>query len=127
MAPYASFLLLAALCIGTAHSLQCYTCVAATSNSNCKTATTCSATQGYCETIVGSATFLGVTATSITKSCAATCTATGGSALGMASAYTSCCTSDLCNVSGANSIKSGSAAIFLVMGTILMLISSSLI
>ncbi|XP_077346655.1 lymphocyte antigen 6E-like [Lithobates pipiens] len=125
MAAQASILLLAALCIGTAYSLSCYTCTAATSNSNCQTATTCPASATYCETIVGSATLLGVSATSITKSCAASCTASSGSALGVASASTTCCTTDLCNISGAISIKSSYSVIVLVMGTLVMLISSS--
>ncbi|PIO25117.1 Lymphocyte antigen 6E [Aquarana catesbeiana] len=127
MAAQASILLLAALCIGTAYSLQCYTCVSATSNSNCMTPTTCLSTEGYCETSVGTATLLGVTATSITKSCAASCTASSGSVLGVGSGSTSCCTTDLCNTSGANSIKSSYSIIVLVVGTLVMVIGSSLL
>ncbi|XP_077346657.1 lymphocyte antigen 6E-like [Lithobates pipiens] len=125
MATYASILLLAALCIGTAWSLQCYTCTAATSNSNCQTATNCSSTDIYCQTIVGSVSAFGVSATSITKSCVVSCTATSGSALGVASASTTCCNTDLCNISGAISIKSSYSVIVLVVGTLVMLISGS--
>ncbi|XP_040208073.1 lymphocyte antigen 6E-like [Rana temporaria] len=126
MAAYASFLLLAALCIGTAHSLQCYTCITATSNSNCNTATNCSATQGNCETIVASVSVLGFSTTSITKSCAASCTPTGGSFV-VGSTSVSCCSTDLCNTSGAISIKSSYPAIFLAVGTLVMFISGSLL
>ncbi|XP_040208068.1 lymphocyte antigen 6E-like isoform X1 [Rana temporaria] len=126
MAAYASILLLAALCIGTAYSLQCYTCVAATSNSNCKTATNCTSGLTYCETDVASVSVAGISTTSITKFCSASCTATSLNAY-VGSTSTSCCTTDLCNTSGANSIKSSYAAIFLVMGTLVMFMSGSLL
>ncbi|XP_077346656.1 lymphocyte antigen 6E-like [Lithobates pipiens] len=127
MAAYASILLLAALCIGTAWSLQCYTCTAATSNSNCQTETNCSSTDTYCQTIVATASAYGVSATSISKSCEASCTASSGSALGVASASTTCCNTDLCNTSGAISIKSSYSIIVLVVGTLVMLISGSVL
>ncbi|XP_018430601.1 PREDICTED: lymphocyte antigen 6E-like [Nanorana parkeri] len=126
MAAYASILLLAALCIGTAYSLQCYTCSLQSSNSNCQTATNCASGEIQCETIVGSASAGGYSATVITKSCSSSCTPSTYGTSG-ASASTSCCSTDLCNTSGAISIKSTYSAIFLVLGTIAMLFSSSLL
>ncbi|XP_073488749.1 lymphocyte antigen 6E-like isoform X2 [Aquarana catesbeiana] len=127
MVAQASILLLAALCIGAAYSLQCYTCVSATSNSDCMTATNCTSELNYCQTVIASVSAFGVTGTTITKSCAPTCTSTNGSALGVASGYTSCCATDLCNTSGANSIKSSYSVIVLVVGTLVMVIGSSLL
>ncbi|XP_018430602.1 PREDICTED: prostate stem cell antigen-like [Nanorana parkeri] len=126
MAAYASILLLAALCIGTAYSLQCYTCTAASSNSNCQTATNCTSGLNYCETDVASASAVGISVTTITKFCTSSCTPTSTSYY-VGSTSTSCCSTDLCNTSGAISIKSTYSAIFLVLGTIAMLFSSSLL
>ncbi|XP_077350016.1 lymphocyte antigen 6E-like [Lithobates pipiens] len=126
MAPHASILLLAALCVGSAYSLQCYTCTEQTSNSNCKTATTCPSGNGYCQTAVGTASANGITATVISKTCEASCTPATVTVSGAVGTVT-CCTTDLCNVSGAISIKSGYAAIVLVMGIILMFFSDSLL
>ncbi|KAG8539282.1 hypothetical protein GDO81_021126 [Engystomops pustulosus] len=124
MASYTSLLLVIALCAATAHSLQCYTCTAASSNSNCQTATTCSSGQTYCMTSVGSASVAGISVTSITKTCALSCTPSSAGYL-VASASVSCCTTDLCNTSGSTSIKPGSAAIILALGAILAILKSS--
>ncbi|XP_040208075.1 lymphocyte antigen 6E-like [Rana temporaria] len=126
MAAHTSILLLAALCVGAAHSLQCYTCSYELSNSNCKTATNCSSGSGYCETALVTASAAGISVTAITKNCTETCTPSSSS-IATASISTACCTSDLCNLSGAISIKSSYSAIFLVMGTILMFFSDSLL
>ncbi|XP_072269359.1 lymphocyte antigen 6E-like [Pyxicephalus adspersus] len=126
MAAYTSILLLAALCIGTAYSLQCYTCLGESSNNNCKTPTNCSSGYNYCQTDVSTASAVGITVTSITKQCALSCTATNTN-IYVGSVSTSCCSTDLCNTSGANSIKSSFSAIFLLLGTIVMLISGSLL
>ncbi|XP_073485527.1 lymphocyte antigen 6E-like [Aquarana catesbeiana] len=126
MAAYASILLLAALCIGTAYSLQCYTCVSATSNSNCQTVTNCSSGLNFCQTTLASVSAFGLSTTSITKNCAASCTASGGSFV-VGSTSVSCCSTDLCNTSGAISIKSSYSVIVLVVGTLVMLISGSLL
>ncbi|XP_040208071.1 lymphocyte antigen 6E-like [Rana temporaria] len=126
MAAHTYILLLAALCVGAAYSLQCYTCSYELSNSNCKTATTCPSGSGYCQTDLVTASAAGSSVTVITKNCTATCTPSS-STIATASISTACCTTDLCNVSAAISIKSSYAAIFLVMGTILMFFSDSLL
>ncbi|XP_072269360.1 ly6/PLAUR domain-containing protein 2-like [Pyxicephalus adspersus] len=126
MAAYTSILLLAALCMGTAYSLECYTCANIASSSNCNTKTNCTSGWNYCRTDVTSAS-VGISVTTITKTCALSCTASTASVPGVGSVSTSCCSTDLCNSSGANSIKSSYSAIFLLLGTIVMLISGSLL
>ncbi|XP_077346659.1 lymphocyte antigen 6E-like [Lithobates pipiens] len=124
MAPHASILLLAALFVGSAYSLTCYTCDRQSSYSNCKSAATCLHENSYCQTTVINGSADGVAVTQITKGCVDNCvpstTIVGGD-----SYIVTCCTTDLCNVSGAISIKSGYAAIVLVMGIILMFFSDS--
>ncbi|CAH2286118.1 Hypothetical predicted protein [Pelobates cultripes] len=44
--------LLTALCTGTGFALQCYTCTDQASNTNCMTATNCTAASTYCKTSV---------------------------------------------------------------------------
>ncbi|XP_077346658.1 lymphocyte antigen 6E-like [Lithobates pipiens] len=126
MAAHTYILLLAAICVGAAYSLQCYTCSYETSNSNCKTGTTCPSGSGYCQTDLVTASAAGISVTVISKNCSSSCTPSSSS-VATASTSTACCTTDLCNVSGAISIKSGYAAIVLVMGIILMFFSDSLL
>ncbi|XP_040289282.1 lymphocyte antigen 6E-like [Bufo bufo] len=126
MAAYTSLLLVIALCAATAHSLQCYTCVSATTNANCQTAANCTNGQTYCETSVTSVSVAGISATSITKTCAVSCTPTSGGFI-VGSASVSCCSTDLCNTSGGASIKSSYAAIILALGSILTILKSSVL
>ncbi|KAM4689305.1 lymphocyte antigen 6E-like [Discoglossus pictus] len=120
-----AILLVSALCIGTAYSLSCYTCVGQSSNANCNTVTNCSALlNNYCMTSVSSAGLAGISVTSITKTCAASCTATSGSYV-VASASVSCCSTDLCNTSGAISVKSSYAMLALSVGLLLALLGHS--
>ncbi|KAE8599826.1 hypothetical protein XENTR_v10017344 [Xenopus tropicalis] len=70
MAALCVSLLLAALCIGTAVPLQCYTCVGSATNANCKIPIICSSIHKYCMTVVGSASG----ATAVSKSCMPSCT-----------------------------------------------------
>ncbi|KAM4704903.1 uncharacterized protein WCC33_009714 [Rhinophrynus dorsalis] len=115
MAALKVLLVLTAICIGTAVSLKCYTCTVQSSNSNCMTATNCTAGETYCKTSVVSAGIGSVSATTITKTCASSCTA---SSFGVSVASTSvaCCSTDLCNTSGAYGIKSSYAALALALG-----------
>ncbi|CAJ0960068.1 unnamed protein product [Ranitomeya imitator] len=67
-----------------------------------------------------------ISATSISKSCALACTASS-TGISVASGSTSCCTTDLCNVSGGASIKASSAAIILALGSLLTILRSLVI
>ncbi|XP_040208070.1 ly6/PLAUR domain-containing protein 2-like isoform X3 [Rana temporaria] len=123
MAPHTSILLLAALCVGSAYSLQCYTCKVATRNSNinCETVTTCPSNYNYCQTNSATPVF-GTTA--MTKSCEISCMMSMAGGF-MGSASVSCCSTDLCNTNGGISIRSSYSTIFL--GTLVMLIRRSLL
>ncbi|XP_041422621.1 ly6/PLAUR domain-containing protein 2-like [Xenopus laevis] len=113
-------LLVAALCIGTAVSLQCYTCASVTSNANCMTTTNCSSNNTYCQTSVASALGLSV----INKTCSSSCTSASASFAGFSSSV-SCCSSDLCNVSGSSAVKYSFPALGLSLGFLLVLLRSS--
>ncbi|XP_063309042.1 ly6/PLAUR domain-containing protein 2-like [Pelobates fuscus] len=139
---------LTTLCIGTAMSLQCYTCTGQTSNANCITTTTnCTTGQTYCMTTSASAgvgkilntylyrkactpfqilPFCGISFASITKTCAAGCTAVSAGSSSLVSGSVSCCNTDLCNTSGATSIKSGVTILAVTAGLILALLKNSL-
>ncbi|XP_063780828.1 lymphocyte antigen 6E-like [Pseudophryne corroboree] len=121
MAAYiTSVLLLAALCIGTASSLTCYTCAAQSSNANCLTSqTNCTSGVGYCETSVSYVGIGSLSTSTITKTCAAVCTSVGFNAL-VASTSVSCCSADLCNTSGGSNIKYNFTAIALALGFIFL-------
>ncbi|XP_069588126.1 lymphocyte antigen 6E-like [Ranitomeya imitator] len=126
MAAHTNLLLVIALCAATAYSLKCYVCTTASSNSNCLTEANCTNGETYCQTIVASVGIGAISATSISKSCALTCTASS-SGISVASGSTSCCTTDLCNISGGASIKANSAAIILALGSLLTILSSSVL
>ncbi|OCT77248.1 lymphocyte antigen 6E [Xenopus laevis] len=113
-------LLVAALCIGTAQSLQCYTCLVATSNANCMTPTNCSSTDTSCMTVASSA--FGLTA--IMKSCKSSCSPANTN-LTLVTSSVSCCSSDLCNVSGSSAVKYSFPALGLSLGFLLVLLRSS--
>ncbi|XP_028658678.1 prostate stem cell antigen-like [Erpetoichthys calabaricus] len=83
------------------NALQCYTCDAQGANSKCQSPAACSQTDTSCmttvvNTIAGSLTL----STSITKACAATCSASELS-MGMISTRVTCCATDLCNANSA--------------------------
>ncbi|XP_056378889.1 lymphocyte antigen 6E-like [Hyla sarda] len=105
MAAYTSLLLITALCVGTVHSLTCYTCTSQSSNTNCMTATNCSASETSCMTSVVSRRIGSLTNTTITKSCSSDCVAMGFN-LSIFSVRVTCCRTNLCNTSGSSSIKS---------------------
>ncbi|KAM4603138.1 lymphocyte antigen 6E-like [Discoglossus pictus] len=118
-------LLVTALCIGTAYSLSCYTCTGEISNANCMTATNCTVgMDSYCMTSVASASVVGVSAGSITKECTAFCSPTNIGFLGVSSSV-SCCSTNLCNVSGASSVKTSYAMLVLSVGLLLALVKNS--
>ncbi|XP_056378888.1 lymphocyte antigen 6E-like [Hyla sarda] len=124
MAAYTNLLLIAALCVGTVHSLTCYTCTSQSSNTNCMTATNCSASETSCMTSVVSGGIGSLTAATITKTCSSACVATGTNIVIFSSSVT-CCSTNLCNTSGASSIKSTSTILAAALGAILVLLRSS--
>ncbi|XP_063309041.1 lymphocyte antigen 6E-like [Pelobates fuscus] len=102
-------------------ALQCYTCTGQASNTNCMTATNCTAASTYCKTSVVSGGIGSLSAATISKSCESVCVATSLNVL-VVSTSVSCCSTDLCNTSGATSIKSGYAILALCLGIFLTLI-----
>ncbi|XP_069815881.1 lymphocyte antigen 6E-like [Dendropsophus ebraccatus] len=122
MAAYTSLFLVIALCATTAFSLRCYTCDTQTSNSNCQTATTCGSTAAYCMTTVTSDSKI----TYVAKTCQDVCQTLSASMNGV-TATTTCCSSDLCNTSGGISIKSSYTAIILALGSVLIILKSSVL
>ncbi|XP_044150706.1 lymphocyte antigen 6E-like [Bufo gargarizans] len=126
MAAYTSLLLVIALCAATVYSLRCYTCESQSSNSNCLTETNCTSSATSCLTTVASGSAGGVSATSIIKRCADSCTPLTTTIAGVTATAT-CCSTDLCNYSGSTSIKSSYAAIILALGSILTILKSSVL
>ncbi|XP_053321971.1 lymphocyte antigen 6E-like [Spea bombifrons] len=118
--------LLLSLFIGAALSLKCYTCLSESSNTNCLTETNCSNTESYCQTTVSAVSVAGISASSISKICASSCTPYSAG-LSVASASVSCCSTDLCNKSGATSIKSGFTVLALSLGLVLLLLRDSVL
>ncbi|XP_041422617.1 ly6/PLAUR domain-containing protein 2 [Xenopus laevis] len=113
-------LLVAALCIGTAVPLKCYTCLGVTNNADCMNPTTCSSTDTSCMTVVGSTSG----STAVVKSCAPSCSP-GSSSLAGVSATISCCNTDLCN--GSTAVKYSFPAMVLSLGFLLVLLRSSIL
>ncbi|KAG9470252.1 hypothetical protein GDO78_018475 [Eleutherodactylus coqui] len=126
MATYRSLLLVAALCMDTVYSLRCYTCAAQNSNANCMTATNCSATDNYCMTSVVAGGIVGFPSIRITKACVHNCTSTNDGTI-ITSSNVTCCSTDLCNYSGGASIRSSCAAIILALGSVLIILKSSVL
>ncbi|KAG9465620.1 hypothetical protein GDO78_017984 [Eleutherodactylus coqui] len=124
MAAYTSLLLVIALCAATAHSLKCYTCTQQPTNANCLTETDCKSDETYCQTMVVTAPARGKTA--IIKMCTSSCAPYSGSN-NLGSGSVSCCTTDLCNYSGGASIRSSCAAIILALGSVLIIVKSSVL
>ncbi|XP_069478091.1 toxin S6C6-like isoform X2 [Ambystoma mexicanum] len=112
-------LLTAAVLLGTAHSLQCYTCTAVTNNADCRTTTTCSTEESYCFKIHSTVGEI----TSIFKGCEATCTEVSTSVRGI-STSTNCCSTDLCN--GATSARVSYAMLTLAAGACALLLKAGL-
>ncbi|XP_053569193.1 lymphocyte antigen 6E-like [Bombina bombina] len=89
------------------------------------TAVNCTAgIDSYCKTSVAAAGIGSLSIASITKVCAAVCTPSSLS-LSVASTSVSCCNTDLCNTSGASSVKSSSTILALSVGLFLALLGKS--
>ncbi|XP_069815705.1 lymphocyte antigen 6H, partial [Dendropsophus ebraccatus] len=126
MAAYTSLLLGITLCAATAYSLRCYTCDTELTNTNCLTATNCTSNTTSCQTDLLIIRAGSASVTSITKACAASCSATSYS-LGTNTLSTSCCNTDLCNTSGGAAITSSYTAIILALGSVLTVLWSSVL
>ncbi|NXE54327.1 LY6E protein, partial [Casuarius casuarius] len=87
-----------------ASSLFCYTCENEHSNWNCLKTYKCDDNEKYCMTTYSSAGLGKDTGYRITKKCSADCPETNLN-FGVASISTKCCSTSLCNFSGANSVK----------------------
>uniref|UniRef100_A0A452H3Z6 UPAR/Ly6 domain-containing protein n=1 Tax=Gopherus agassizii TaxID=38772 RepID=A0A452H3Z6_9SAUR len=85
--------------VALSHSLVCFTCKDASSNWGCLASTIFASGENYCVT-----TYLGSRNESISKGCASVCPSSGIN-IGIASASVFCCSSFLCNTSGASSVK----------------------
>nr|DBA23899.1 TPA: hypothetical protein GDO54_011614 [Pyxicephalus adspersus] len=131
MAAYTSVLVLLALCMASAYSLKCYTCVGETSEDNCMTTATCSANQTTCMNAVvnfgsqsnffeGFYIFAG-NISAITKECASSCTPNTFNFGVTGKVF--CCNTDLCNVSGAPSMQ----AMYTILAVALFLLGALLI
>ncbi|XP_067386166.1 lymphocyte antigen 6E-like [Emydura macquarii macquarii] len=97
-------LLTAVLCVERAHSLVCFSCKDESSNWACMTPTTCPSDANYCVTTYLGAGIGGQSGQSISKGCSSICPSAGIN-LGVIAASVSCCSSFLCNISGASSLK----------------------
>ncbi|XP_054023309.1 lymphocyte antigen 6E [Dryobates pubescens] len=104
--------LVLALCTGFAFSLTCFTCKDATSNIHCLSITTCAENEKYCLTSYSTTGYGNNHNQRITKKCSAYCP-TVDLNIGIAGIATSCCESNLCNISGAASVKTSYTVIAL--------------
>ncbi|XP_005235857.1 lymphocyte antigen 6E-like [Falco biarmicus] len=119
-------LLVTALCAERASSLFCYTCDNEHSNWNCLKTYKCEDHEKYCVTTYSSAGFGKDIGHRITKKCSVDCPETNVN-FGMAAYSTKCCSTSLCNFSGANSIKISYAVMFLgVVASLICVIRAGL-
>uniref|UniRef100_A0A8C8RGV6 UPAR/Ly6 domain-containing protein n=1 Tax=Pelusios castaneus TaxID=367368 RepID=A0A8C8RGV6_9SAUR len=96
--------LVALLCLQPAQSLMCFTCNDASSNWACMTPATCPDDANYCVTTYFGASLGQSSGQSISKGCSSVCPSAGIN-IGIAAASVSCCSSSLCNISGASSVR----------------------
>ncbi|XP_009898231.1 lymphocyte antigen 6E [Dryobates pubescens] len=112
MKPFLVALLVTILCAKQAYSLFCYTCDNEHSNWNCLNTYRCEDHEKYCTTTYSSVGLGKDAGHRITKKCSADCPETNVN-FGVAAYSTKCCSTSLCNFSGANSIKISYAAMLL--------------
>ncbi|XP_053251147.1 lymphocyte antigen 6E-like [Podarcis raffonei] len=99
-----AILLAACLCVQRASSLVCWYCEGAESNWGCWRWQICSDSETSCATVYVGAGLAGYSSQSITKGCVPVCPQMGVN-LGFAATSVSCCSSFLCNINGASSVK----------------------
>ncbi|XP_066060079.1 lymphocyte antigen 6E-like [Chamaea fasciata] len=105
-------LLAAVLCAQQASSLFCYTCDNEHSNWNCMRTYKCEDHEKFCTTTYSTVGVGKDMGHRITKKCSADCPETNVN-FGMAAYSTKCCSTSLCNFSGANSVRINYAVILL--------------
>ncbi|NXC35809.1 LY6E protein, partial [Campylorhamphus procurvoides] len=93
-------------------SLTCFSCKDATSNIHCLSPTKCADNEKYCLTTYSTTGTGSDRSQRITKKCSSYCPAIDLN-IGIAGVATSCCESNLCNFSGASSVKTSSTIIAL--------------
>ncbi|KAJ1195872.1 hypothetical protein NDU88_005139 [Pleurodeles waltl] len=111
-------LLAAALLLGTVDSLRCYTCLTQTSNAECLKPADCPTGNFFCETFISKNPH-GVSV--ISKTCQSLCHEASE-----ALSSTTCCKTDLCNESGANSVRISYTVISLAMVVCALLLRAGL-
>ncbi|XP_026571804.1 lymphocyte antigen 6E-like [Pseudonaja textilis] len=99
-----AILLAACLCVDGVFSLVCWSCDNVESNSQCWGMQTCSEGDNYCATTYSGGGIGGYSTQSISKGCVPVCPNVGVD-IGIAAISVHCCSSFLCNISGANSIQ----------------------
>ncbi|XP_053839717.1 lymphocyte antigen 6E-like isoform X1 [Vidua macroura] len=105
-------LLAAVLCAQQASSLFCYICDNEHSNWNCMKTYKCEDHEKYCTTTYSTAGIGKDMGHRITKKCSVDCPETNVN-FGVAAYSTKCCSTSLCNFSGANSIRINYAVVLL--------------
>ncbi|XP_044309274.1 lymphocyte antigen 6E-like [Varanus komodoensis] len=100
-----AIVLASCLCVQRAFSLVCWSCEGAESNWGCWRWQICSNSDNYCATTYIGASLGGYSKQSISKGCVPICPASGVN-IGIMAASVNCCSSFLCNISGASSVKS---------------------
>ncbi|KAJ7417697.1 Lymphocyte antigen 6E [Pitangus sulphuratus] len=105
-------LLAAVLCAQPASSLFCYTCENEHSNWNCLKTYKCEDHEKFCTTTYSSAGIGKDVGHRITKKCSVDCPETNVN-FGLAAFSTKCCSTSLCNFSGANSVRTSYAVMLL--------------
>ncbi|XP_031360048.2 lymphocyte antigen 6E-like [Lonchura striata] len=105
-------LLAAVLCAQQASSLFCYICDNEHSNWNCMKTYKCEDHEKYCTTTYSTTGIGKDVGQRITKKCSVDCPETNVN-FGVAAFSTKCCSTSLCNFSGANSIRINYAVVLL--------------
>ncbi|KAJ7338200.1 hypothetical protein JRQ81_010882 [Phrynocephalus forsythii] len=117
----ASFAILLAACLSVeqALGLVCWYCDGADNNWGCWRWQFCSNSDNYCATTYIGAGIGGYSSQSISKGCVPICPQ-GGINVGLAAASVSCCSSFLCNISGATSVRINHAVLAIgILGSLL--------
>ncbi|KAM7177045.1 prostate stem cell antigen [Macrochelys suwanniensis] len=107
MKAFLVILLAAVLCAEPGGSLTCYTCKTQLSNSKCQTVEQCTNSSQACKTDVIN--IVGLFSV-ISKECSAACQASYQD-FTVGKQNVSCCSTDLCNLSGAGSVGSSYATL----------------
>ncbi|XP_066479258.1 lymphocyte antigen 6E-like [Tiliqua scincoides] len=106
-------LLVMVACMERGHSLLCYRCENEPSNWNCLRVVKCAENDKYCLTTTTTPSQIhGTTDYRIYKGCSQIC-ADPKVDVSQGGASTKCCTTDLCNFSGATSVKTSTAVMAL--------------